>query len=153
MHLFWEPVKHNEAGEVGADGDKHYRCYLRDKSRQQKICTITKKMKHSTNGESQGVQPSALHVKMTQCHAGMESYLRHNFPDHYRLFEVLRNRTTPPTDEEIAIAQGKTELSATQRAAHVGALSARQTTMEEHMQKRADAQAVSCTQITGQVSC
>ena len=44
-----------------------------------------------------------------QC-IGLVSHLKMHFPAMYRLYEVLKGRSTPPTDEELLIAAGKKVL-------------------------------------------
>jgi hypothetical protein len=46
IYLFYEPVAVNEKGEVGEEGDKHYKCYHGNR----KTFTISKAMNYSLNG-------------------------------------------------------------------------------------------------------
>lgn len=40
-------------------------------------------------------------------HTGLIGHLKTHFPPMYRLFDALKNRLAPPTDEELLIAAGK----------------------------------------------
>jgi hypothetical protein len=46
IYLFYEQVMVNEKGEVGEEGDKHYKCY----HGRRKTFTISKVMNYSLNG-------------------------------------------------------------------------------------------------------
>ncbi|KAJ8515669.1 hypothetical protein ONZ45_g6946 [Pleurotus djamor] len=98
------PIYHfYEEVPVGADGrsnvgDKHFKCYHGHR----KILTITKAMRYSLNG--------------------LTGHLKTHFPAMYRLYLVLKFRTTGPTDSEIAIAHAETVLDAETAATYVSSL-------------------------------
>ncbi|KAG2129515.1 hypothetical protein BD769DRAFT_1301182, partial [Suillus cothurnatus] len=79
----------NSDGQAGDIGDKHYKCY----SGNCKILTITRVMKSSLNG--------------------LIGHLKTHFPLMYRLYLLLKSHKTPPTADELRIAQGEKVLDAT----------------------------------------
>ncbi|KAG2109096.1 hypothetical protein BD769DRAFT_1300481, partial [Suillus cothurnatus] len=82
----------NSDGQAGDIGDKHYKCYLGNR----KILTITRAMKSSLNG--------------------LIGHLKTHFLPMYRLYLLLKSRKTPPTADELRIAQGEKVLDATTAA-------------------------------------
>ena len=46
IYLFYEKVERDKDGEVGADGDSHYRCYHGAR----KVCSVRKSMKYNLTG-------------------------------------------------------------------------------------------------------
>lgn len=102
VYLFYEEVDHNSSGARGEPGDKHFKC----RHGAHKILTITKKMRSSLNG------------KQTACHSldsctnifkGLIGHLK-NFPHMYELLDILNSRESPPTADEIAVAEGRKVL-------------------------------------------
>ncbi|KAJ7124698.1 hypothetical protein C8R46DRAFT_1250867, partial [Mycena filopes] len=73
----------NKYGVPGDDGDKHYKC-LHGSGR---VITVKRSQKHSVNG--------------------LVGHLQRRVPPMYRLYELLKGRTEPPTQDELDIAAGK----------------------------------------------
>ncbi|KAJ7455600.1 hypothetical protein B0H11DRAFT_2322331 [Mycena galericulata] len=82
VYNFFEESRVNKYGVPGDTGDKHYKCCHGSR----KIITVKKSQKHSVNG--------------------LVSHLQRKFPPMYRLYDILKNRDTPPTADELAIASG-----------------------------------------------
>ncbi|PBK88166.1 hypothetical protein ARMGADRAFT_1084806 [Armillaria gallica] len=89
IYHFYETSKVNVDGKPGDPGDIHYKCYH---GKHRKIITITKSM--------QGNLSTLI------------THLKNNFLAIYRLWSALHSRTTPPTPEEISLANGTTTLNA-----------------------------------------
>jgi hypothetical protein len=46
-------------------------------------------------------------------------HLKHNFPAQYRLYQYLQDKKSPPTDEEVEIAQGRRAIDPEKLHAYV----------------------------------
>jgi hypothetical protein len=66
-------------------------------------------MKYSLNGRQ---RVSMVHMYCISKHVGLVGHIKTHFPAMYRLYLILKDRTDPPTDEEIAIASGEKVLDA-----------------------------------------
>ncbi|KAG2033414.1 hypothetical protein BDR03DRAFT_872184 [Suillus americanus] len=86
IYYFYELVEMNSNGQAGDVGDKHYKCYLGN----HKVLTIMRAMKSSLNG--------------------LIGHLKTHFPPIYQLYLLLKSCGTPPTDDELRIAQGEKVL-------------------------------------------
>ncbi|KAJ8089159.1 hypothetical protein PM082_014407 [Marasmius tenuissimus] len=81
IYYFYEQVSAPPDMTANA-GDVFYKCYLGN----HKVFKITKAMRSSV--------------------LGLTGHLKSKFPAHHRLFEVLKQRKTPPTAKEIQLANG-----------------------------------------------
>ncbi|KAG1841278.1 hypothetical protein F4604DRAFT_1939544 [Suillus subluteus] len=95
IYHFYDVVQSNAAGQAGDPGDKHYKCYLGNR----KVLTITRAMKSSLNG--------------------LIGHLKTHFPPMYRLYLILKSRGTPPTEDELKMAQGEKVLDPDAAAAYL----------------------------------
>jgi hypothetical protein len=89
IYPFYEELSQNTNGNEGNTNNKFYKCH----HGQCKILTITKAM--------QSIKLPAI---------GLIGHIKAHFPTMYRLYLVLKGRTEPPTNDEIAIASGKKPL-------------------------------------------
>ncbi|KAH9019930.1 hypothetical protein EDB83DRAFT_2212226, partial [Lactarius deliciosus] len=92
-------------GSPGRPGDKHFRCHHGNK----KVLTITKAMNHNLNG--------------------LVGHLRTHFKSLFNLYMVLKDRETPPTEDEKAFASGDKEFTGQDQAEYVKALEMRASTI------------------------
>ena len=79
-------------------------------------------MKYSLNGK----QPLLLFTD-TVSHkslAGLVGHLKTHFPAMYRLYIILKDRTGPPTDDELAIASAEKVLDTEAANAYLGRVEA-----------------------------
>jgi hypothetical protein len=106
IYIFYEAVPMNSQGQAGNPGDKHYKCYHGNR----KVITVTRAMKYSLNGK----QPLLLFTDVVSQKSivGLVGHLKTHFPAQYRLYLILKDRTDPPTDEDLAIASGEKVLDA-----------------------------------------
>ncbi|KAJ6506011.1 hypothetical protein DFH09DRAFT_883395, partial [Mycena vulgaris] len=98
IYEFYERVDLNKYGVPGDDGDKHYKC-LHGAS---KIITVKRSQKHSVNG--------------------LVGHLQRRVPPMHRLYEILKGRSEPPTQDELDIAAGKKHLDSAAASAYLGKL-------------------------------
>ncbi|KAI9507343.1 hypothetical protein F5148DRAFT_981561, partial [Russula earlei] len=105
IYLFYEAVDFAADGSPGKPGDKHYRCHHGNK----KVLTITKAMNHNLNG--------------------LLGHLQSHFKPPFNLYMVLKDRETPPTEDEIAFASGCKEFTGHDQAQYVKALDTRASTI------------------------
>ena len=83
---------------------------------------MTRAMKYSLNGR----QPVLLFTD-TVSHkflTGLVGHLKTHFPAMYRLYIILKDRTDPPTNEELAIASAEKVLDAEAANAYLGRVEA-----------------------------
>ncbi|KAF8126752.1 hypothetical protein EV363DRAFT_1524320, partial [Boletus edulis] len=78
IYHFYESVSTNSRGEVGNSGDRHYKCYHGNR----KVITVTRAMKYSVNG--------------------LVGHLKTHAQAMYRLYVILKDRTEPPTTDDLA---------------------------------------------------
>ncbi|KAG2124096.1 hypothetical protein BD769DRAFT_1669607 [Suillus cothurnatus] len=95
IYYFYDIVQLNAAGQAGDAGDKHYKCYLGN----QKVLTITWAMKSSLNG--------------------LIGHFKTHFPPMYQLYLVMTSHGTPPTEDELKLAQGEMVLDPDAAAAYL----------------------------------
>lgn len=100
IYHFYESVSTNSQGQVGNFGDKHYKCYHGNR----KVITVTRAMKYSLNG--------------------LVGHLKTHFSAMHRLYLIMKDRTDPPTDEELAIASGKKVLDEKAAKSYLGRVKA-----------------------------
>ncbi|KAF8152347.1 hypothetical protein B0H34DRAFT_664204, partial [Crassisporium funariophilum] len=104
IYLFYEEVKVNENGEVGEEGDKHYKCYHGNR----KTFTISKRMNYSLNGFT--------------------------FKPTYQLYLVLYSRSrngVQPSPEEVLYASGKMSFDASVHNQYIKTLDAQAAGIKE----------------------
>lgn len=106
IYLFFEEVDAPQSTSKDADSrDKHYKCYHGAR----KIITL----KHSSRGNlSSEFTPDLVlnvvpHGRLTKA---LHNHIKTTFPLHYKLFELLRDRDSPPTQEEISYANATREF-------------------------------------------
>lgn len=75
---------------------------------------------------------------------GLTGHLK-KFPVLWTLFCVLKARSTPPTDDERAMAKGLKPIAESDTSAHMQTLDATRATLEKAWAKQAESQAVRCT--------
>ncbi|KIL55008.1 hypothetical protein M378DRAFT_201131 [Amanita muscaria Koide BX008] len=112
IYLFYEQVETGADGKT-ADGDTHYKCCHGSR----KTLTVTKAMKYSLNG--------------------LVGHLKNHFPAMYRLYEVLKARSEPPTAEELDIVTGRTKLDTSAAGAYVSKLERASSNIMEALQRQA----------------
>ncbi|KAF7358474.1 Transposase-like protein [Mycena venus] len=88
VYFFFEEVDCDADGSKEED-TKYYKC----RHGNRKVVKVTKKMKGNLST--------------------LVGHLQRTFPAHYRLCEVLNKRPTPPTSDEIAIANGRKAMDPT----------------------------------------
>ncbi|KAJ7132528.1 hypothetical protein C8R44DRAFT_553486, partial [Mycena epipterygia] len=98
IYEFYEHVDLNKYGVPSDDGDKHYKC-LHGTS---KIITVKRSQKHSVNG--------------------LVRDLQRRVPPMHRLYEILKGRSEPPTQDKLDIAAGKKHLALAAASAYLGKL-------------------------------
>ena len=67
----------------------------------------------------------------------MIGHLRNNFPAMYRLYELLKTRPEPPTQEELDMASGWTKLNASAFGAYISKLEKASENIVEALQRQA----------------
>ncbi|KAJ6620923.1 hypothetical protein B0H10DRAFT_1945746 [Mycena sp. CBHHK59/15] len=100
VYLFYKPMDLNRYGVPGDTGDKHFKC-LHGSG---KVIMVKKSQKYSVNG--------------------LVGHLSRKVPPMYRLYEILKDRKTPPTEVEILIASGKQRLDSATATQYLGKLEA-----------------------------
>lgn len=92
----------NQVGKSGEPGDKHFKCL----HGAQKFMPITRSMCSSLNGEFFSILIDSI-INWT---LGLTQHLCVHFPAMYRLYTVLKLQGSPPSDDELSMAQGKKTL-------------------------------------------
>ena len=140
IYLFYEKVECDKDGEVGADGDSHYRCYHGAR----RVCSVRKSMKYNVTG-----MPAILLLQnypFTQnCHAGLVNNLKASSPHMFRLFTILKARPAGEvvTNEEIDVAAGRKLLDSVQTASYLKKLeSSSANLLSEAFERQVEAAAV-----------
>jgi hypothetical protein len=106
IYHFYEEVALNALGQHGTPGDKHYKCFHGSR----KVLMVTKAMRSNLNGAHSDISKDTL--LPTNLYVGLVGHLKMHFPAMYRLYDVLKSRSSPPTDEELIIASRKKILNA-----------------------------------------
>ncbi|KAJ7845133.1 hypothetical protein B0H14DRAFT_3455163 [Mycena olivaceomarginata] len=114
IHYFFEEVDQHGDGSV-EEGARYYKCYLSNR----KVLKIGRKMNHNTHG--------------------LQSHLQSHFIAHYRLYKVLNSRNGPPTDVELAVARGKTPVTAEMAAEYLQNLESISSNIKDMFEKQAAA--------------
>ena len=117
IYHFYESVSMNSHGEVGNPGDRHYKCHHGTR----KVITVTHAMKYSVNGNN-----LSFFVQMSSqtSIAGLVGHLKTHFQAMYRLYVILKDRTEPPTPDDLGIASGTKVLDAEVANAYLGRVEA-----------------------------
>ncbi|KAF8071963.1 hypothetical protein FPV67DRAFT_1412468, partial [Lyophyllum atratum] len=115
IYLFYEEVLVNEKGEVGKEGDKHYKCYHGNRA----TFTISKAMNYSLNG--------------------LTGHLKSTFKPMYQLYLVLYARSRDgiqPTPEEVLYASGQQAFDPSIHAEYIQKLDAQAAGIKEAFAKQ-----------------
>ncbi|KAJ7773533.1 hypothetical protein B0H14DRAFT_3508775 [Mycena olivaceomarginata] len=114
IYYFFEEFDQHGDGSV-EEGARYYKCYLGNR----KVLKIGRKMNHNTHG--------------------LQSHLQSHFIAHYRLYKVLNSRAGPPTDVELAVARGKTPVTAEMAAEYLQNLESISSNIKDMFEKQAAA--------------
>jgi hypothetical protein len=74
---------------------------------------------------------------------GLVGHIKNNFPAMYRLYEVLKARSEPPTTEELDIASGRKKLDASAAGEYILKLEKASENIIEALQRQAERATVS----------
>lgn len=107
IYHFYEMVKLGNNGKVGNPGDRHYKCYHRNR----KVLMIMRAMKSNLNGEFKFFR-WIMHLSYYLLQ-GLIGNLKSCLLPMHSFYTLLKERPVddPITQEEISIASGKTTLN------------------------------------------
>lgn len=105
IYYFFDVVAYNEKGDLGDDGDKHYKC----RHGAGRVLTVTRKMKATQTGKL--LSPLSRSTTADFEMLGLVTHLQNKFPEMYSFWKYLKSLDRPASDEEILMAQGKKALS------------------------------------------
>jgi hypothetical protein len=137
IYHFYESVSTNSQGQVGNFGDKHYKCHHGN----HKVITVTRAMKHSLNGKR--LLLLFTDIVSHKPIVGLVGHLKTHFPAMYRLYIILKDRTDPPTDDELAIASAEKVLDTESANAYLGRVEATSANLLSMFAKQSQENAVS----------
>ena len=139
IYHFYESVSTNAQGQVGNIGDKHYKCFHGN----HKVITVTRAIKYSLNGKRSLLLCANIVTQASSILVGLVGHLKTHFPAMYRLYLVLKDRTNPPTDEDLAIASRKKILDAETANSYLGQVEAASANLLSMFAKQSQEHAVS----------
>jgi hypothetical protein len=94
-------------------------------------------MKFSLNGELLSTKSILLIFQRRALLPGLVGHLKNNFPTMFRLYEILKVRSDPPTQDELDIASAKKKLDDPAARAYVSQLEKASENIVDALQRQA----------------